>query len=39
MYMATFISVPRLFPEPPRQFAFAGDEPEAVRYLLSPART
>jgi hypothetical protein len=39
MYMATFISVPRLFPEPPRQFAFADDEPDAVRYLLSPART
>jgi hypothetical protein len=39
MYMATFISVPRLFPEPPRQFSFTGDEPDAIRYLLTPART
>lgn len=37
LYTATFISVPRLFPEPLPRFNLTGRESEAVRCVLSPA--
>ena len=37
LYTATFISVPRLFPEPPPRFSLTGRESELIRCVLSPA--
>lgn len=37
LYTATFISVPRLFPEPAPRFSLTGRESEVVRCVLSPA--
>lgn len=37
LYTATFISVPRLFPEPAPRFKLNGRESEVVRCVLSPA--
>lgn len=37
LYTASYISVPRLYPEPPSRFRFVGNESEAVRWLLRPA--
>lgn len=36
LYTATFISVPRLFPEPAPRFSLTGRESEVVRCVLSP---
>lgn len=36
LYTATFISVPRLYPEPSPRFALTGEESEVVRCVLSP---
>lgn len=36
LYTATFISVPRLFPEPPPRFTLTGQESEVVHCVLSP---
>lgn len=36
LYTATFITVPRLYPEPPPRFRLNGDEDEVVRSVLSP---
>lgn len=36
LYTATFISVPRLFPEPSPRFILTGQESEVVRCVLSP---
>lgn len=36
LYTATFISVPRLFPEPPPRFTLTDKESEVVRCVLSP---
>jgi hypothetical protein len=38
LYMATFISTPRVFPEPPPRFQLGGGESDAVRCVLTPAR-
>ena len=37
LYTASYISVPRLYPEPPSRFRTIGNESEAVRWLLAPA--
>lgn len=37
LYTATFISVPRLFPEPAPRFCLTGQESDVVRCVLSPA--
>lgn len=36
LYTATFITVPRLYPEPSPRFRLNGDENEVVRSVLSP---
>lgn len=36
LYTATFITVPRLFPEPPPRFRLTGAENDLVRAVLSP---
>ncbi len=36
LYTATYISVPRLFPEPPPLFRLTGTENDVVRCVLSP---
>ncbi len=36
LYTATFISVPRLFPEPAPRFSLTGHESEVVSCVLSP---
>ncbi len=36
MYMATYISVPRVYPEPPPRFRLTGSETEVVRRVLLP---
>jgi hypothetical protein len=37
LYTATFISVPRIFPEPPPRFRLTGSESDVVRCILSPS--
>jgi hypothetical protein len=37
LYTASYISVPRLYPEPPARFRLTGNESEVVRCLLTPA--
>ena len=37
LYTASYISVPRIYPEPPSRFRLVGNESEAVRWLLAPA--
>ena len=39
MYMASFISVPRMYPEPPPRFRLSGLESDVIRCVLTPART
>jgi hypothetical protein len=36
MYMATYISVPRVYPEPPPRFRLIGAESEVIRHVLLP---
>ena len=38
LYTATYISEPRLYPEPPPRFILRGDETLLVRTLLTPDR-
>jgi hypothetical protein len=38
LYTASYISVPRLFPEPPLRFATTGTEDAPTRCVLTPAR-
>src|SRR5262249_25595044 len=35
LYTATYITVPRLYPEPPMRFLLRGDESEVTRAVLS----
>jgi hypothetical protein len=37
LYTASYISIPRLYPEPPSRFKAVGGEPEPVHWLLSPS--
>ncbi|NTV12180.1 MAG: hypothetical protein HGA47_15640, partial [Zoogloea sp.] len=37
LYTASFISVPRAYPEPPPRFRLAGGEDAVVRCVLAPA--
>lgn len=37
LFTASYISVPRLYPEPPSRFRLVGNESEALRWLLAPA--
>ena len=37
MYMASYISIPRVYPEPPPRFQLTGSESDAVRCIVTPA--
>ena len=39
LYTATYITIPRLYPEPPPRFRLVGDETELTRAVLLPLRS
>ncbi len=39
MYMASYISIPRIYPEPPPRFRMTGQESEVVRCILTPVES